>query len=90
VLYSKQEFDEWKDSINHVIARANREGRLCMSGAEEALRMLRMAEKDLRCAERHARFRYNSPMKFSDFTTRQAAKNPSRHGLPFWGSQTYV
>jgi predicted nucleotidyltransferase len=28
LLYSKQEFDAWKDSINHVIARANREGKV--------------------------------------------------------------
>ncbi|MCL4492708.1 MAG: nucleotidyltransferase domain-containing protein [Nitrospirae bacterium] len=28
LLYSKNEFDKWKDGINHVIARAHREGRI--------------------------------------------------------------
>ncbi|MBF0539005.1 MAG: nucleotidyltransferase domain-containing protein [Nitrospirae bacterium] len=28
VLYSKDEFDTWKDGINHVIARAYREGKV--------------------------------------------------------------
>ncbi|MBF0317194.1 MAG: nucleotidyltransferase domain-containing protein [Nitrospirae bacterium] len=28
VLYSKDEFDKWKDGINHVIARAYREGKV--------------------------------------------------------------
>lgn len=28
LLYSKNEFEEWKDGINHVIARANREGKV--------------------------------------------------------------
>lgn len=28
LLYSKNEFDNWKDAINHIIARANREGRV--------------------------------------------------------------
>lgn len=28
LLYSQQEFDTWKNSINHVIARANREGKI--------------------------------------------------------------
>lgn len=28
LLYSNNEFDTWKDSINHVIARANREGKV--------------------------------------------------------------
>lgn len=28
LLYSKNEFDKWKNGINHVIARAHREGRI--------------------------------------------------------------
>ena len=28
LLYSRNEFDKWKDGINHVIARAHREGRI--------------------------------------------------------------
>ncbi|MBF0519755.1 MAG: nucleotidyltransferase domain-containing protein [Nitrospirae bacterium] len=28
VLYSKEEFDKWKNGINHVIARACREGKV--------------------------------------------------------------
>ena len=28
LLYSQAEFDAWKSSINHVIGRANREGRI--------------------------------------------------------------
>lgn len=28
LLYSREEFEHWKDSVNHVVGRAHREGRV--------------------------------------------------------------
>ncbi len=46
LLYSRDEFDYWKDSANHVVGRAQREGRVTMSDIKQANAMLRLAQRD--------------------------------------------
>ena len=84
LVYSRDEVEYWRDSLNHVLARVSREGKVFMGGPKLARVLLTAAERDiiaLRGMEDTSIF----VNEISGFHVQQAAEKPLEANLSLLG-----